>query len=87
MQHLFDRDFHHQRAILATMEAAEPAAKSSMGDIVKAARAINLPWDKIFKAVMTAAAGGFSPAAIAAAIAILFGSTPPASLAAMASAS
>lgn len=78
---LFGTDFAHQRAVASIMEAAPSGTiRDIINEIFTQAKAANIPWMKIFMAVATAAAGGFTPASIAAAIAMLFGSNPPASL-------
>lgn len=77
---LFDRDFKHQKAVDAMVGAAPSSVRGSLNDIWQAAMAANIPWMKIFMAFATAAAGGFSPAAIAAAIAMLFGTSVPTQL-------
>jgi len=80
-------DFVQQRAIAATADAApSTTVKDVINQIVSEARSINIPWLKIMQAIATAAAGGFSPASIAAAIAILFGTNVPPSLKAHATA-
>lgn len=78
---LFNHDFKHQKAVDALVGAAPPSTRASLNDIWQAAMGANIPWLKIMMAFATAAAGGFSPAAIAAAIAMLFSANPPANLA------
>lgn len=78
---LFHREFHQQAAVNSTLAAAPPSVRGVLQDIIAAALQMNIPWLKIFMAFATAAAGGFSPAAIAAAITMLFGINIPTSLA------
>lgn len=70
---MFGASFLHQRAISALAETAPDHAKVSLNDMIQKAINANIPWLKILQAVATAAAGGFTPASIAAAIALLFG--------------
>ncbi len=83
---LFGKDFRHQRVVSSAMDAAPDDKKATLNDILQHALAVNIPWLKIMMAFATAAAGGFTPASIAAAIAMLFGNNPPASLKAAATA-
>lgn len=62
----------HKATAHAIMASAPPQAKAGIGDIIHRGLGAGLPWGKILAAIMIAAAGGFTPAAIAAAIASLF---------------
>lgn len=66
----------HAVTAMAMAGAAPPEAKAGIGDLITKATAANIPWAKILGALAIAAMGGFTPAAIAAALASLFGPAP-----------
>lgn len=84
---VFGVDFQHQRATAAIMDTVPEGAilngtpiRDIIKQIIAAATSANIPWFKIFTAIAIAAAGGFTPTAIAAAIASLFGTNVPTNL-------
>ncbi len=81
MSSRFLGDFVHKQAAAAIAATAPTSIRDILAQIIDLARNSNIPWLKIFMALATAAAGGFSPAAIAAAIAQLFGANVPTQLA------
>jgi hypothetical protein len=71
--HMTIQDLHAANAVMAMAGAVpDPALKSSLLDAIQQALK-SLPWLKIMQAVAMATAGGFTPASIQAAIAILLG--------------
>lgn len=78
MLHLLD--FRHQKAVDAMIGAAPASTRTNLNDIWNAAMSANIPWLKLFTAFGIMAAGGFSPAAIAAGITSLFGTSVPPTL-------
>lgn len=64
----------HRLAVDALLAAAPSRARDRLrSELIEPARAASVPWIKILAALAMAAAGGFTPAAIAAALAMLFG--------------
>ncbi len=79
--HVETHDFPHMAAANAIVHAAPTGAiRDLLAQIWTAATSANIPWNKIFMAFATMAAGGFSPMAIASGLAILFGSNVPPAL-------
>jgi len=72
----FGGDFATKNAVHALHAAAPEAARSGLQDLLTRAINANIPWFKIMQAFAVAAAGGFTPAALIQAAAILFGPTP-----------
>lgn len=72
------QELAHQAATSSIMAAApNQLIRDVLTQIYQAAVASGIPWLKIMQAFATAAAGGFTPASITAAIAILFGTNVP----------
>lgn len=66
----------HENVVRCMASQAPQDARGSIGDLINRARSAGIPWGKILAAITIAAAGGFTPQAIAAAIASLFGTDP-----------